>query len=364
MPETRVLIEIDGDSVADDQLTQIAEIQAEEASDQADALTLVAQLDAGQDGEWTSLLDPLTTPRTKVAVQITRGDTLYRFEGLSTEAGWQIDADAGSQLTVKAVDRTLELDAEEKVAAWPGTSDSGIAEAIFASYGLGAEVEETPSGPDPDVHVVLQRATDWGFLRALAAKWGYAVYLESDGTELSGHFEPLDPLADPQGELALGFGGDARKLQVEAKLVAGRRIKAARIPALSDTAQDADAAGDDQAQGSESLAAQAIVLLAPSDVSGEVEPLAAATGLARESAFAVRLTTEIDTDTVGLMLRARRPVLVKGLGSTLSGRYLVERVRHRVTTSSHIQQLTLSRNALGLKGDEPFGGAGLLGGLL
>jgi len=365
MPESRVTVEIDGDAVSDDDFSsQISDIQVEEATLEADALTLVALVEAGEDGEWTSILDPLTTPRTKVAVQITRGDVLYRFEGLSTEASWQIDADAGSQLTVKAVDRTLELDAEEKVTAWPGTSDSGIAEAIFASYGIDSKVDDTPSGPDPDVHIALQRATDWGFLRALATKWGYAVYLESDGTQLTGIFGAIDPLADPQGELSLGFGGDARKLQVEAKLVAGRHVKASRIPALSDTAQDGDAAGDDQAQGADSLAGQTVVLLAPSDVTGEVEPLAAATGIARESAFGVRLTTEIDTDAVGLLVRARRPVLVKGLGKTLSGRYLVERVRHHVTTTAHTQQLTLSRNALGLKGDEPFGGGGLLGGLL
>jgi len=362
MPDTRLLIEIDGDALSDEDLPQVAEVQAEEAWDQADALTLTARLEALGDGEWTSVLDPLVTPRTKVAVQVARGDTLYRFEGFSTEAGWTIDADGSSTITVKAVDRTLELDAEEKVVAWPGTSDSDIAQAIFADHDLTAQVEPTPAGPDPDVHIALQRGTDWAFLRALAEKWGYAVYLESDGRRLVGHFHSIDPLADPQGELSLGFG-DARKAQVDARLVAGRRIKAARIPALSDEPQAGDASGDDQAQGSASLGGQATVLLAPTDVVGEVEPLAAATGLARESAFAVHLTTEIDTDAVGLMLRARRTVLVKGLGKTLSGRYLVSRVRHSVTTDRHVQQLSLVRNALGLKGDEPFGG-GLLGGLL
>ncbi len=364
MPDTRLLVEIDGDALADADLSQIGDVLAEEASDQADALTLVAQLEAGQDGEWTSILDPLTTPRTPVAVQVSRSDVLYRFEGFSTEATWEVDADGSSRLTVKAVDRTLELDAEEKVVAWPGTSDSGIAEAIFSSYGFSTEVDDTPDGPDPDVHVVLQRATDWAFLRALAAKWGYAVYLESDGKRVTGHFHALDPLADPQGVLSAGFGGDARKLQVTARLVAGQRVKATRIPALSDTAQDGDGAGDDQPQGSTSLGGQATILLAPTDVDGEVEPLAAATGLARESAFAVRLTAEIDTAVVGLMLRARKTVLVKGLGKTLSGRYLVERVRHKVNTQRHAQEITLVRNALGLLGDEPFGGAGLLGGLL
>jgi hypothetical protein len=365
MPDTRLLVEIDGDALADADLSRIQDVQVEETADQADALTLVAQLEAGQDGEWTSILDPLTTPRTPVAVQVSRGDVLYRFDGLSTEASWEIDAEGSSRLTVKALDRTLELDAEEKVVAWPGSSDSDIAQSIFGSYGLSAQVDDTPDGPDPDVHVVLQRATDWAFLRALAAKWGYAVYLESDGRRITGHFHALDPLAEPQGELSAGFGGDARKLQVTARLVAGQRVKGARIPALSDSAQDGDAAGDDQAQGSRSLGGQATILLAPTDVDGEVEPLAAATGLARESAFVVRLTAEIDTAVVGLMLRARRTVLVKGLGSSLSGRYLVERVRHKVSTERHAQELTLVRNALGLRGDEPFGGAGgLLGGLL
>jgi len=360
MPDTRLLIEIDGRTLSDADVAEVAEVQAEEAWDQADALTITARFESLADGDWISVLDALATPRTEVAVQVARGETLYRFEGFSTEAAWTIDVDGASSMTVKAVDRTLELDAEEKVVAWPGTSDSDIAQAIFAGHALKANVEPTPAGPDPDVHIALQRATDWAFLRALAEKWGYAVYLEHDGTRLVGHFHSIDPLADPQGVLSLGYGV-ARKAHIEARLVAGRRIKAARIPALSDEPQDGTASGDDQSQGAASLGGQATVLLAPTDVVGEVEPLAAATGLARESAFAVHLTTEIDTDAVGLMLRARRPVLVKGLGSTLSGRYLVSRVRHGVTTDRHVQQLSLVRNALGLKGDEPFAGSLLEG---
>jgi phage protein D len=363
MADTQLLIELDGEPLANDDVGRLADVQVEEATDQADAATFVAPLEAGADGEWTSLLDPLTSPRTNVTVQITRGEVLYRFEGQSTEASWSVDAEGTSQLTVKAVDRTLELDAEEKVVAWPGTSDSGIAESIFSSYGLTAEVEATPAGPDPDVHVVLQRASDWGFVRALAAKWGYAVYLESDGKRTAGHFHPLEPLADPQGELSLGFGGDARSARVEAQLLAGQRVKAARIPALSDAAQSGEGTGTDDAQGATTLGGQATVLLAPSDVDGEVDPGATAAGMADRSAFALTLSAEIDSDTAGVLLRARRTVLVKGLGSELSGRYLVERVRHRITANRHVQELTLTRNALGLSGDEPFGAGDLAGGL-
>jgi phage protein D len=361
MPDTTLKIELDGEAVADEDIQELLDVQVEESSVDADAATLVARVEPGADGEWVSLLDSLVTPQTGVAVEIARGEVSYRFDGVSTEAVWDLDAGGSSRLTVKAVDRTLELDLEEKVVAWPGTSESGIAEAIFGSYGLDANVESTPSGPDPDVHVLIQRATDMGFLRSLATKWGYAVYLESENGRGVGHFHPIDPLADPQGELALGFGGDALRVETRAQLSAGQRVHAERIPVLTDAPQTGDSAGDDEAQGQRTLGGQATLLLAPDDVTGEVDPLAAATGIARLSAFAATLTTEVDTAGVGLMLRAKRTVLVKGLGSSLSGLYLVQRVRHVLGADRHRQQLTLVRNALGLTGGEAFDTGGLGG---
>lgn len=358
MSDTQLLIEIDGVAVDAADLDKLIDIQVEESSDQADAVTLVARVEAGADGEWVSLLDALVAPRTPVVVQVGLGDVSYRFEGLSTEAGWDIDAGGASRVTVKGIDRTLELDLEEKVVAWPGTSESAIAEAIFSTYGMRAEVEATSAGPDPDVHVLLQRSSDWAFLRSMAVKWGYATYLESADGRVTGHFHPLDPLADPQGELALGFGGDALHVSAQVQLVAGEHIRAQRIPVLSDAAQSGDATGDDEPQGARSLAGVATVLLAPEDVDGELEPLATTTGMARHSAFGARLNVEIDTAAVGLMLRARRTVLVKGLGSALSGLYLVQTVRHVLGVDRHRQQLTLVRNALGLTGSEAFGGGG------
>lgn len=363
MPDTRLIVELDGDRLSDESLREIGEIQVEEATDRADAAVLTAGLQPAGDGSWTSPLDPLVTPETPVAVQVSSGETSYRFDGLSAQAAWTVDPEGASQLQVKVQDRTLELDREERIVAWSGTPDSAIAESIFASYGMDAEVESTPDAPDPDVHVAIQRATDLAFLRALARKWGYAVYLESDDGRTTGHFAPLDPLADPQGQLSLGFGGDARRARVDARLVDGRRVKASRIPPLSDTEQQGDASGDDQAQGSASLGGVATVLLAPGDVEGELDPMSTAEGLARAAAFGVTLSAEVDTARVGWIVRAGRTILIAGLGEALSGRYLVQRVRHVLTLERHVQHLTLVRNALGLSGNEPFGGGGL-GGLL
>lgn len=355
MANTTMLVQIAGAELAADDLEQLVEIQVEEATWEADAATLTARLEPTDDGEWLSVLDPLVTPRTPVVIQVSRGDVWYRFDGYSTEASWQIDAEGASRLTVKAIDRSLDLDAEEKIVGWPGSSDSEIATAIFASYGMSSVVTDTPDGPDPDVHVAFQRGTDWAFLRALAGKWGYVTYLDAAEHGVTGFFGPIDPTSDPQAELALGFGGDAYKVTVDGKLTAGHRVKASRIPPLSDTPATAESAGDDQAQGATTLGGSVTVLMTPSDMAGEVEPQQAADSLARRSAYGITLTAEIDTDRLGVLFRARKPVLVKGLGGTLSGRYLVEKVRHEITLGSHKQKLTLRRNALGVTGDEPFG---------
>jgi hypothetical protein len=364
VPDTELRLEVDGDCVSGDDLKTLVELQVEESLEVADAATLVARLEADAGGEWTSILDPLLTPSTPVVAQVSRGDVTYRFEGRATEASWTIAPEGASRLSVTAVDRTVDLDLEEKVVAWPGSSDSAIAETILSSYGFATDVEKTPDGPDPDVHVVLQRGSDLAFLRELATKWGFATFLEATESRIVGHFGSIDPLADPQGELSLGFGPDAQKLTATANFVEGRRVKVSRIPALSDAAQSADSAGDDQAQGSHTLGGVATVLLTPDDVAGEVDPASTAEALARRSAFGVELTVELDTERVGFLLRARKPVLVRGLGSELSGRWLVQRVRHVVTLERHRQQVTLVRNALGLSGDEPFGSTGGLGGLL
>jgi phage protein D len=346
MPST-VLVEVDGTPLAAGQLDALIEVSAEEATGEADAVTLTARTDATAAGEWVSPLDPLVVPRTPVVVEVARDGVSYRFEGTSAEAVWEIDAERGSRLTVKAIDAAADLDAEERVVAWPGTSDSAIAEAVFAGYGITPQVEATPPAADADVHVAIQRGTDWAFLRALAAKWGYELYVEVEAGLVVGHFHPVDPLAAPQGTLALGFGPAAVRARAEVQLTGGRQVTATRTPVLSDAAQTATDDGTEQAQGADPLGGQTGVLLAPTDLFGEVEPDAAARSLARAGAYGVTLSVDLDTDVAGLLLRARRTVEVAGLGSVLSGLYLVDRVRHVVTTAAHRQQGTLRRNALG-----------------
>lgn len=356
MAELGVALTVDGAPVDPDALGVSGEIVLEDTIEEADAASLTAELTSGDTGEWTSALDDLVAPHAPLRVALDLDGVAYTFDGLAVEADWHVTTTGASTIVVRALDRTAEMDLEEKVTAWPGASDSSIATSILASYGFAAQVDETPAGFDPDVHTVLQRATDWAFLRGLAARWGFHAFLEADDRGTTGHFRRIDTSAEPQAVLSLAFGGQAEDVDVHVDLVGGRRVEAAAIAPLADGEQTATAALPDPPMGATPLGAVGSALLAPGDVPGVVDPAGAAEAHARASSQVARLAVTLDRSAT--LLRAGRPVLVAGLGSRLSGRWLVQQVRHTLTTERHTQQVVLTRDALDV-GPGDLGGGGL-----
>lgn len=347
MADTSVKIEVDGVAIEESGVLQLDDVQVEESAREADAASVTARLVPSDGGEWTSLLDALAAPRTPLAITVSRGLEEYRFDGRSTEVEWRFEPDGASRFVAKAVDRTVDMNVEEKVVDWSGNTDSQIAESILSSNGFATAVESTPDTADPDVHVVIQRATDWAFLRSLAAKWGYEVYLESRSGQTTGVFGPLDPTADSQADLPLGYGDPMAPVSVRARLLAGREVHGSRMALLSDEVIDGEDGGTGESQGTRPFGGESIALITPDEVDGEIDPAEAAKGMARRSAFGLRLDVEVDTDRVDTLLRARRTVKVAGLPSLLSGLWLVESTRHVITPDGHHQRLALARNAYG-----------------
>ena len=219
--------------LSDDDLRSIAEIQVEEAADAADAAALTAAVEASDDG----CVDEPARPADHTGDGARHPDLPRRRDLPLRRAarrrwGGRSTPRARRSCTVKALDHTLELDREEKIVAWPGTADSAIAESIFATYGF-----------ERRRRVHARRARSRRARRAAArdrprlpARAGTQVGLRRLPRELrrpasTGHFAPIDPLADPQGELSLGFGGDARRVQVDARLVRRPARQGAAHPA-------------------------------------------------------------------------------------------------------------------------------------
>jgi hypothetical protein len=86
--------------------------------------------------------------------------------------------------------------------------------------------------------------------------------------------------------------------------------------------------------------------------------------VADEQSWFVTGEGELAARAAGIVLRPRRPVLVKGVGEQFSGTYLVTHVTHAVSAAGYVQRFRVKRNALGVLGDEDFGGADALAALV
>src|SRR5207247_5802525 len=86
---------------------------------------------------------------------------------------------------------------------------------------------------------------------------------------------------------------------------------------------------------------------------GEVQRYAQA--VVDRSSWSIVAEGELNTVAYGGVLRAKRPVMVRGVGRTFSGRYYAERVLFSIGgDGTCTQRFTLRRNAVGLTGRERF----------
>jgi phage protein D len=91
---------------------------------------------------------------------------------------------------------------------------------------------------------------------------------------------------------------------------------------------------------------------------GELQALAQA--VVDRSAWAISAQGELNTLAYGGVLRAKRPVEVRGAGRQFSGTYYVEKVLHSFSGDGYTQRFELRRNAIGLTGAEKFTDDGAL----
>lgn len=371
-PEIRLLV--DGTAVAAAVQQQLTSIEVRESDAEPTLLALRFTLAHRADGEFAPLDDELFVPGAAVAFEVAAPGGLPRrlFDGYVTHLRPHFETlAANAYLEVLAMDAAVVLGAEDRAASWPGATDGEVAEQIFRSYGLQVDVASTAVHHDEDRQLLVQRASDWAFLQMLAARNGARCYLEYDdrrGT-MVGHFHPPDIAATPQPDVVIAQA-DACLRWVDIQLVATGpvRVLGAALDPIGKqivrgdgTPELAVFGGDDAANAVEAGlqrggAAAATALLAdpfPSDEAIAVESTAA-TDTAR---LVVELRAELDPALYRGILRARRPVLVRGVGRRFSGVYWVESVRTTVASEGQtfLQTFVARRNATAPTGREPVG---------
>lgn len=345
----------------------IQRLEVEDHAEMADMVRLSVAI-AIRDGcaSW-NVVDQNVFPRLaklRINVNVGSGKTEPLIEAYVIETNADFANQPGqSALNVVAMEPTVKMNLKETVNPWPNMADSDIAEELFSKvYGFDSIVDPTQPTHDELDHTEIQRGTDIQFLQALAQRNGYECYVELNpqSGRVEGHFHRPRLQQPPQGVLSVNMGDATNVNSFHARFdgLKPTTAKAANVDIHSKEDQSADLnesadnplgktstlPGDDSRQ----------VLLSGTGLARTGELQTAAQAEVDRSSWAISADGELNTVAYGAVLRAKRPVLVRGAGPQFSGTYYVERVLHSFTGDGYTQQFSLRRNASGLSGGENF----------
>lgn len=350
---------------------KLTALEVEESLDLPGAVQFSLPVDRTKDGDLTFVGDPKFGPLTPVAV-VTEADAGKQciFDGVVLAHSAKLNAGvAGSSVQIWGQDATWLLNMEEKVREFVGVDDAAVAATIFGEYGMSPAPENSgdvsPSHPESS-HTLMQRGTDYQFLRMLARRTGKLcrVFCKDKAGQRVGYFakpaleadpvlvlKPNDPVKPNVGNLDLKWDV-ARPTQTLAQQALFSDASPDGVPgnASEPGLKLLDARGLEAFAGKPNKA----MLTAPADTAGEL--LQRAQAVLREAGWFVRCECEVSAARVNVILRAGNIVSIDGVGQLHSGKYLVWSVRHTISRDAHRMQLILVRNAVG---PAPSGGGGL-----
>jgi len=400
MADKAYQIFFNGDAVEDDFYGDVVLLTVEENTTATSTLQLRLATQLQEDGTWSYLEDGRLTPFIPAAVSVgfTGGAGLSGALGGLTGAGGNtglepvftgyitaVHVNLGSQpgetyIDLTAMDTSVLMSLEEKIATWPNLADSDIVQQIVSAYDVQVHADPTPTVHQENDTTIVQRGSDIQFVHSLARRNGFEFYFETDkdSGEVTAFFRPPQLEGTPQPDLAIQFGEESNLRSFAARLTGQRplNVKTQQIDVKANSANAGQASDTQLAKlGASDLntivggplgslvtpqdaQAQMLVLGPPTSDITELQTIAQA--VRDEAGWFISASGEINADAYGAVLRPRRLVLIKGAGTPYSGKYYVTRVVHELREDgSYVQRFEARRNARDLDGSEQFGGSDL-----
>jgi phage protein D len=365
MPGVTRMVQLDYAPAPPAVVEAIEEITVDSSIDAASALRMKLGIGQTDLGDWTVLEDDPFRPLAQVTVRVGVGE-LPVPEALinayvTAQSVTYSDEPGTSTLEVSGLDALHLMGLEEKVTPWANQPDGTIAAQIFGQYGLVPRVQMTsPVLVEPE-GTTIQRGTDLRFLRRLASRNGFDMYVQPEpftGVD-QGFFRPRQTLGAPQAVLNVHMGSETNVagFRVRYDMTQPTGVIAAGLDTMTKAPQPALAPVSVQPPlGVEPSLTRVLPppVVRPVDT-GEMrtaELQALAQGIADRSSFAVVAEGEVGPD-VGV-LRPGGLVAVRGLGRLYNGLYLLTRVRHRISEDGYVQSFEARRNAVTMTGAEPY----------
>jgi phage protein D len=372
MSDVQLNVASDGTRLAPDVLMLLQRLEVRESDSEPTVASLRFGLAQAADGRWRPIDDGPFTPASPLELDVAApgGLPTRLFSGFVTHLRPHFETiEANCYVEILAMDHAALMDAHERVASYPDMSDSDAVGEILSRYQLHGELGNAPVHHELERELLIQRGSDWNFVRKLARRNGFVFYFEHDEQrgEVVAHFEPPRFADTPQADIIIQQdGANLRWADLQFRMTGPTRQTGAAIDVLEKRIIRADGEANAIKLGADSTTELIDAALAGRGIDQASalvrDPEQADAGLAAQASaasnelgHAVELQGELDPAVYRGLLRARRPVLVRGLGERFSGTYFVRVVRTVVDAGALTQTFMATRNALAQDGGEAFG---------
>jgi phage protein D len=266
-----------------------------------------------------------------------------------------------SILEIRGKDKSVLMDRQEILMAWPDKKDSDIASEIFEIYGFTPEVEDTQVVHEEAVYTSIQRETDLDFLERLARRNGFECFIDCDTAYFR---KPKLDENPPQPVLACHFGKETSVncFSVEVNSSSAANVSMLQVDPINKEemestvdASQQDALGETDVNGFTAPGIPpAVTYIGMSPAATQAEMDIMCQSVYHQGDWFVSARGQIAGNLYKHVLKPRRTVTIKGIGKTYSGVYYVSHVTHSFTPDGYVQDFKAKRNALMPTGSEEF----------
>jgi hypothetical protein len=314
--------------------------------------------------DYTLIDNPLLNTFNRVIVMLVFGlSPKVLIDGIITHKQFSPSTEPGqSKLTITGEDVSVMMDRKESSTTHPNQPDVVIVSKIIASYSEYGLVPNVMPPASMDVPIMVnripsQQATDLQYIKSLAEAYDYVFYIEPTlvpGVNTA-YWGPKQYTGVPQRALTVNMGSETNVKSInfqysslDTTIVTGSiqdPIFNIKIPvvtagslrpplsALPDWMMNLTNARTKQyrADGGVNF------IQAYGEAQSETD----------KSTDAVTVTGELDGVLYGDVLRARKPVGLRGVGYMHDGYYYVKSVSHKIKKGEYTQSFTIVREGLG-----------------
>jgi len=345
MGETKFRVWFGSREASEDELARIEEIEVTQEMDKFWEARLRMTMCLDAQGRWQHRPDVIAGPFTRVRVELDPGNGRFvpLIDGPVANFESALDSQPGRSTATFAVrDDSVFLNREEATEVFRDKTDSQVADEVLRSIG---QIDDTRIEATAATHpLTTRRGTKLMFLGELARANERRVFvLPGTGPGRSiGCFLP-DP-EQPTGDLpALRLIGDDRNLSeatIEEDSESPERTRGSTLRLSDGVVASFDVSATDlRIDGDRPAIAEDLTplrLLPPADALRE-DTEAAATGRARDAAYAYKLASSVIPGCYAAVLSPYVKVKVECGSTPYSGNYLLTKVVHRITPSLYSQ---------------------------